>query len=354
MTSNISFPSLTACLDMAGCPNRCRHCWLGVTPNGRLREEDLHFVAGAFRPFTDKLTVDSWYREPDYLPEYKRLWEVEQELSDSHVMPHWELMSVWRAVRDPEYVPWLKSLGLKACQLTLFGGWEKTDYYTGRRGAYDEIIGAIEQLLNAEIAPRIQVFVNQDNIADLGAVMDLIHEMRLEERCAAFGTPFSAFVHQGSCDGENAKLYDIRVTPRDLERVPPLLQEYSLRHWNKDNFADIFGKTERELCAELADSREIVRTVSDTPVFFVDKDFNVYPNVTTPTKYWLLGNLKTDGAESILRRYVNDESPAQHIRVTVTLGELVKSCGDPESERLFVKSDYIDPLVRMYCERSEK
>jgi hypothetical protein len=204
---------------MAGCPNRCKHCWLGVTPNGRLNEYDLRFVAEAFRPFTDNLTIDSWYREPDYLPEYNRLWELEHELSDSKRVPHWELMSVWRAAREPEYVLWLKSLGLKTCQVTLFGGREKTDYYTGRHGSYDEIVDTIEQLLNVEIAPRIQVFVNQDNIGDLGTVVDLIHEMRLEERCANFEIPFSVFVHQGSPDGENAKLYDIRVTPKDLEQV---------------------------------------------------------------------------------------------------------------------------------------
>jgi MoaA/NifB/PqqE/SkfB family radical SAM enzyme len=259
-------------------------------------------------------------------------------------------MSVWRAARDPEYVPWLKSLGVKACQVTLFGGCEKTDYYTGRKGAYEEIISAIEQLINAEITPRIQVFINQDNVGDLGAIVDLLREMRLEERCANFETPFSVFVHQGSCDGENAKLYDIRVKPKDLEQVPPLLQEYSLRHWNKYNFADIFGKTERELCAELSGSTEIVGTVTNTPTFYVDKDFNVYPNITTPSKYWLLGNLKTDGAEVVLHRYVNAETTAQRIRKTVPIGDIVNACGNFESERLFSKSDYIDFLVNKYCE----
>jgi MoaA/NifB/PqqE/SkfB family radical SAM enzyme len=340
--SNIHFSSLTACLDMAGCPNRCKHCWLGVTPNGRLNENDLRYVAEKFHPFTDNLTVDSWYREPDYLPEYKRLWDVERELSDSKRIAHWDLMSVWRAERDAEYVPWLKSLGVKACQVTLFGGREKTDYYTGRHGAYDEIINAIEQLINAEISPRIQVFINQDNIDDLQSVVDLITEMRI-----------SAFVHQGSCDGENSKLYDIRVTPKDLEQVPPLLIDYSLKHFNKDNFIDIFGKTERELCTELSGSTEIVGTVTNTPTFYVDKDFNVYPNITTPSKYWSLGNLKTDGAEVVLHRYKNDESLAQRVRKTVTIGELIKACGNYKSEKMFSKGDYIDFLVQLYCERSE-
>ena len=40
------FTHLTVCLDMAGCPNRCRHCWLGHAPNGHLTDDDLRFVAG--------------------------------------------------------------------------------------------------------------------------------------------------------------------------------------------------------------------------------------------------------------------------------------------------------------------
>ena len=51
------FRQITVCLDMRGCPNRCRHCWLGVTPNGHLEEPDLRFVAQAFRPFTRDLEV---------------------------------------------------------------------------------------------------------------------------------------------------------------------------------------------------------------------------------------------------------------------------------------------------------
>lgn len=59
------FDRITACLDMAGCPNRCKHCWLGHTANGSLGKDDLRFVAREFRPFTEKLEVASWYREPD-------------------------------------------------------------------------------------------------------------------------------------------------------------------------------------------------------------------------------------------------------------------------------------------------
>ena len=346
------FTKITACLDMAGCPNRCRHCWLGCTQNGRLAADDLRFVAAAFRPFTDCLEVASWYREPDYLPEYKELWNLENELSDKRETSHWELMSFWRAVRDAEYIPWLKSLGLKKCQLTLFGGREKTDYYTGRTGAYDEILRSIKLLIAAEITPRIQVFVNKDNIDDLQSVVDLIHELRFEERCAALGEPFTAFIHQGSCDGENEKLYDLWITPEDLPKIPKELADYSLRHWNKTDLREIFGQPEKELVAELSASDETHSYVSDTPVFFVDKDFNVYPNITTPAPHWLLGNLKTDGAEKVMNCYISSESLAQKARLTVPISEMVKRYGNPDSTRLFCKDDYIDPIVRKYCEEN--
>lgn len=343
------FAKITACLDMAGCPNRCRHCWLGCTPNGHLGSDDLRFVASAFRPFTDCLEVASWYREPDYLPEYKELWALENELSDRRETPHWELMSVWRAVRDAEYVPWLKSLGLQKCQLTLFGGREKTDYYTRRKGAYDEIVRSIGLLLDAEISPRIQVFVNKDNIGDLQAIVDLMHDLRVAERCAAFGVPFTAFVHQGSCDGENEKLYDLRVTPDDLPKIPKELVDYSLQHWEEDSLTEVFGETEQALVAALSESAEVESYVTDRPVFFIDKDLNVYPNITTPSPFWLLGNLKTDGAQAILSRYLNSESPAQRARLTVPIGEMVRQYGDPKSQRLFSESDYIDPIVKRFC-----
>jgi hypothetical protein len=47
---------------MHGCPNRCKHCWLGITPNGNMTVEDLKFVAGAFRPFTKDLEIVDRYR----------------------------------------------------------------------------------------------------------------------------------------------------------------------------------------------------------------------------------------------------------------------------------------------------
>ena len=342
------FDKITVCFDMYGCPNRCRHCWLGHSPNGRMTIGDLEAVAARFRPYTDCLSVYDWYREPDYSDNYRELWRRCRELSDV-CDDHYELISVWRIVRDASYAGWLKELGLKRAQLTLFGGRETTDRFTGRKGAYDEILQAIELLLANSISPRIQVFVYKDNINELGEIERLTRELELSERCAAFGGEFSCFVHQGSCDGENEKLYKSWVTPDDLALIPPMLAEYTLKHFGKTSLDGVFGETEQALYERLSGSNTTASYVSETPVFFIDSKFNVYPNTSTPSPQWLLGNLMSDGAETILENYTESRSRAQQTRLNVPLCELVLTQGDPTSQRLFLEDDYIELVMNRYC-----
>jgi MoaA/NifB/PqqE/SkfB family radical SAM enzyme len=176
-------------LDMAGCPNRCKHCWIGISPNGKMNTNDLYFVAKEFKKITKKLIIDSWYREPDFLDNYEELYNIVNELSDEPVK-HFELMSYWRAVRDNKYVPWLKRIGVDICQLTLWGGKEKTDYYTGRNGAFKEILEKISILLDNDVAPRLQIFINKDNINELYIIEELVKGMKLEGRCNNIGKKF--------------------------------------------------------------------------------------------------------------------------------------------------------------------
>lgn len=135
----MKYKKITVCLDMYGCPNRCRHCWLGAQDNGNLTVQDLKDTAEAFRAFADTFEIFDWYREPDFRDNYKELWKLTEELSDRKT-PHYELISFWRAVRDPEYIPWVASLGVRNAQLTLFGDEAATDYFIGRKGAYQEIL----------------------------------------------------------------------------------------------------------------------------------------------------------------------------------------------------------------------
>ena len=342
------FEKITVCLDMAGCPNRCRHCWLGATPNGRLTEDDLQYCAEAFRPFAKDLSVCSWYREPDYLNHYQELHELENHLSTTKT-PHFELMSFWRAVRDPTYVPWLRSLNVSACQLTLFGSEETTDYYCGRKGAYQEILKAADLLLENGIAPRFQIFIHQGNVDELPLLEELLLKKEYARRVKNIGQELTVFVHQGSCDGESEKQYDIWLTPESVKKIPDSFIVSTLKHFQRQNLSDVFGQTEEVLYGELAADASTQDFVSNSPVFFVDKDFYVYPNISAPSPWWQLGHLKTDGCESILKEYAANESPAQRIAKTVSIGDMVKACSSENSQRLFLKGDYLSYLLNQYC-----
>lgn len=344
----VKFKKLTLCLDMYGCPNRCRHCWVGHSPNGHMTVEDLKKIAAQFKTYACKFEIFDWYREPDFRDNYKELWELRGNLSDI-ITPHFELISVWRIVRDSEYVKWLVSLGLTKAQLTLFGGESMTDYYTGRKHAYQEILRAIDILIENQISPRIQVFVNKDNIDELPLIEKLIRENYLPKRCATFGGEFTCFVHQGSCDGENAKLYGVRVTQDDLKMIPPLLLAYTLKHFHAKDLNDVFGRTEKELYQKLIADTSTGSYVADSPVLYIDNEYNVYPNISTPAPYWCLGNLKESGAEEILQNYLSGKSIAQTIRREVPISEIVKRCGDSNSLRLFGEQDYIIFLLNQYC-----
>lgn len=342
------YKSIAVCLDMAGCPNRCKHCWLGHSPNGSLSRADLRFTADAFRPHTDKLTVYDWYREPDFCADYRERRELCIQLSDEPP-EHFELISVWRMAHDESYAPWLVSLGVRAAQLTIFGGRETTDFFTGRRGAYDDILRCIDTLLDHGIAPRLQFFVNRRNIGELPLAEKLIEDLKLEERCGSIGKEFAFFLHAGSCDGENERFYPDRITADDFERIPKRLAELTLRHFGASDLSGVFGKPERELYAELCDDSSTADLRSDEPVFYVDSNFDVYPNFSAAEKHWCLGNLKADGVEKVLETYDANGSIAQNVRASIPLAELARANGSPTSERLFGRDDYITYLLNRYC-----
>lgn len=346
----MKFKKITVCLDMHGCPNRCKHCWLGATPNGSLNAEDLRYTAEQFRPYTRKLEVYDWYREPDYGSDYKEMWELCEELSDVHA-PHFELVSFWRLARDEKYAEWLADLGMKYAQLTIFGDESMTDYFVGRRGAYIEILRAIDVLLENGICPRIQMFVNERNIGHLNYVERLINGLELERRCRDVGGEFSFFLHAGSCDGENEQFYDKWVTPQMLERIPKSLAELTVKHFGKKNIYEVFGEPEHRLYKEIAEDNSVRDIVCDNPVFYVDKDFNVYPNISAPTKYWSLGNLKSEGIENVLDNYRNNLGYAEGVFRDVPLSHLVKTCGARDGMGMFTRDDYIIYLLNKYCRK---
>ena len=334
---------LSLAVDLYGCPNRCLHCWLGHMPNLPMEPEADAWIVERFQPYFDRIAFYSWLREPDFCPDYRARWERDKALSVNAVPERFELASFWHLVRDPDYARFLKELNVKCVQLSFFGLEQTTDRYVGRRGAFRELLRATEILLENGICPRWQGFLNEENRLELVELLHLSRELELTRRCEEIGGTFRFFVHEGSCDGENRKLYPIRIT-RDA--IPEELLPFYL---DTDRL-----QTEAELCEKWKDDpSHISFPQGEELVLYVSNQYELFFNYTHLRPEWAVGNLKTEPVEELLRRIGERDTPALRKAREITLGQLVRRYGDPASQRVFDEGDFKNYLLNRHLETAE-
>ena len=310
---------------MYGCPNRCKHCWLGHMPNKKMPDSSDEMIVNYFKPHFHSITFYSWAREPDYCENYVERWQRDIQISVNAKPQRFELASFWRLVRDDNYVRFLKSVGVNTVQLTFFGTEKITDWYVGRKGAYQELLRATEMLIDNQIAPRWQVFINAENATDIIELLAYSKELKLSERCKAFDGDFSFFIHSGSCDGENRKLYPLRINKEDIpvELIPHYI-----------NFSET--KTEAEMCEILAyDNNPFAYHNENEITLNIANNFDVYFNFTHMRPEWKIGNILTDDSSELVRRIINEDIPALTLARNTPVSALVKCFGNPQSHKIF-------------------
>lgn len=327
---------LNLVVDLYGCPNRCLHCWIGHMPNRRMEPEADRFIVNYFSPFFDKIAFYSWLREPDYCDDYEKRWQRDIAVSKNAAPLRFELASFYRIVRDPDYVPFLKSVGVNKVQLSFFGVGETQDRYVGRKGAFDEIIKATDILIDGGITPRWQCFINEENRLEIVEVYRLAQRLR-EEKCQEL----EFFVHEGSCDGENRRLYSIRI---EKQHIPEELIPVYLDH---DELL-----TESECCRLLASDRSQPSfPIGDEITLYVSNTYDVYYNYTNMSRPWIIGNLKCDEPAELVRRVLQGDTHALREAGKCSWSELAEAYGDPSSQKVFAMDDFKMYLFNNYLER---
>ncbi len=324
---------LNLCVDMYGCPNRCRHCWIGHMPNRKMEEGADEFIVNFFSPYFDEIAFFSWLREPDYGDDYKERWKKDIRLSKNAVPERFELASFYRIVRDEEYIPFLKECGVKKVQLSFFGRKDTQDFYVGRKGAYEEILKASDLLIEAGIIPRWQCFINEENKEEIVEVYHMAEKIR-KEKCPEL----EFFVHEGSCDGENEKLYPIRIKKKDIpeELIPVYLDYPSVL-------------TEGECVEKMkADEGHPVYPIGDEITLYISNTYDVFYNFTHMKEEWKIGNLKEEKAEELIKKILTGDTYALNAAEDVTWKELAERYGDSSSEKVFRYEDYQSYLYNRY------
>ena len=333
---------LNLVVDMYGCPNRCRHCWIGHMPNRIMEEGSDRFIMDLFDSYFDQIAYYSWMREPDYCDDYRQRWIRDNEISKNCKPLRFELASFWRIVRDPEYIPFLKEVGTKKVQLTFFGLKDTQDRYVGRKGAYEEVLQASRMLNDAGIIPRWQCFINQENRNEIVEVYHMAKQFR-ERECPEL----EFFVHEGSCDGENRRLYPIRI---HTDEIPDELKEVYLEIdelLSEKECVSIL--TEDESHPELHEAESFSE---DDLTLYVSNTYDLYFNYTHMKKPWIIGNLKEDVTSKLIRRICEGDTFALNEAKKVTWKKLAELYGDSDSKKAFRIEDYKIYLFNEYLERT--
>jgi len=339
-------------MDMFGCPNRCRHCWLGHGKNAHIPEKDFIWVSEHYKnykqnnePFFNELIFMTWYREPDFSGSYRPLWELEKQLSTVKV-PRYELASVWRLARDEDYAPWLKSLGVDCVQITLFGTERNTDYFSGRKGAFRDCLSAIEVLLLNDIVPRVQMFPFSTTVDDFENLQRVFIDLKLEERTSHLGKEFACFFNSPTPTGAGYNLENIRMSKDDFLRLPPYFIEKTMKYFKAYDLDNLL-KTEAELLPELLADNSPLNDTPEVTAFMVASDFNVYPNYGEIADWWSLGNLKTGGIELVMDAFLNHKNPGLKMNYEIPVKYFAGKYGDKKSAKLYTRGDLIQKWFRL-------
>ena len=351
---------------MAGCPNRCRHCWLGALPNRRKSEDDLRRIVQAFRdwvrpgetsPFFHEVEALTWFREPDYATargsyrDYRRLYELERELN-GRPPTRFELLSIWRLAREEGYARWAREVGTQACQITFFGLDETQDWFCRRRGAFRDALLATDRLLQAGIRPRWQLFFTTRILPDLDALLSLVDRLRLRERTAALGGEFQLFMHTPGPEGHAWAIEHLRPTVEDLARVPPWLVHQSANYLGRS-----LGAAEMELVDKMLVDNTTRPSAYGYPErlgFYVTANEDVYSNIGELTPWWRLGNMSRDAPGTIVANLEEDRVPGLWAMVHVPVSELARKYGRRESRLLYDPGDLRARWLRLWCQEHEE
>ena len=327
---------LNLVVDMCGCPNRCLHCWLGHMPNRRMEADADRFIMDYFDPYFEKIVYYSWLREPDFCEDYEERWKKDLKISKNAVPERFELAGFYRIVRDEKYIPFLRSVGVEKVQLSFFGLKETQDRYIGRKGAFEEILKASDLLIDGGIIPRWQCFINEENKDEIVEIYHMARKIR-EDRCPKL----EFFVHAGTCDGENRKLYPIRIRKKDipLELIPVFLGY-----------------------EELLDERECLKRLGEAPcidsfpigeeiTLNISNTYDVYYNFTNMSPPWIIGNLKKDEPKELVRKITQGDTSALNRIRECTWKQLAEKYGDENSDKAFELEDYRVYLINGELEK---
>ena len=334
---------ISIAFDVHGCPQRCRHCWLGPQPEGRLTFDDAvsHFQRIREIQQREKLHdaeieffgID--YREPHDGPNYRDEYDMVDSINGTRyeVDRDFRLVSLQRLTRDPGYIAWCRDRGIEGAQLKVFGGKDANDFFIGRKDTYEETIQGARWLVDGGIIPRFQVYLNTIGIHSLNTFFSELATYHVLEDMRERGMPVDIHCMTFGSVGRGYENRDYRIEIDDVTLIPEWLVEMT-----EAKFGKAFELLPEAVLAEriLAGDDGPISPENHWLWFFVDRRLDVYTNLTEMHASCRLGNLGEDPWQEILDGYVRDAAPGLETVFSVSKHELVKRHLVPKSRKVYM------------------
>ncbi len=219
-----------------------------------------------------------------------------------------------------------------------------TDWGMRRKGAFRDLLKATERCLAVGISDRS---VNSSRYRTaLAAVSDKTVSQRAGRVYEADNgvQHIKLFYRRYFAGGLWNEIENERLEKVDLRYIPDEMTALS-----RDSIS-MLGRPECDLLGELLLDNTPPNVSANFPCVSVDADYNVYPNIAEPTKWWCLGNLKTDGVGTILKAYFDGTMPGMVANKTIPVSELAQQYGNPDSTKLYARDDLVCRFLHQWGE----
>lgn len=299
-------------LQIAGCPNACRHCPDGHPPFGALMSvENARWVLEHCRPFADVLSPYVSF-DPTAHPDMLDLLALCQELGDDPEGSDWSVLStnghgIARSDDPEDLLRGFRKLGVRAVAFTLHGEREYHDWFACWRGAFDDIWRTARLCGHVGLDTYFNFYVDRRNASDLQPFLERTEQLQ-EETGVQVGTDLPVFVLFWS--SPRLRVYERKLRPRPADLEP--VRDYLEARWGRNLEEYTEGNWVRRLldpADPLPRPRRSVRH-ADSVGLQIDRAFDVWEEPPLREHAAVRhGNLRTDGLGVIIDRFRAWELP---------------------------------------------
>lgn len=316
------FNNVLVALDMGGCSKKCKFCTYLKQTKSSMTIDDLHLIYELITPFTNNISVSSFYKEIDILPNYLELLEIENKLNDFKNYKRLNNINIDKVVNDKEYINYLNKYFDKTnnIYLDVFGNRSNHDYFKGRAGSFNTLLKGTEILKQNNFKITWIVYLNKQNISDINYLNQKKNDLEIE---LIYKQPLPINLAY--------KNISYRLTKQDINRIP-----------TKYNIS--LGIIEKELYAKFLKKKENINIDLENIELLIDNQYNMY--IVLFNKKIIIGNIKKDSIMNIFNDLFNQDNFINYLK-NKRIDELTKEVGNELGNWIFNEDEYLIYLIEL-------